>query len=112
MGLNIFAVRLIEKKIDITDPRQEYSYWETDEFEFDSLRYSGDRELLNNNEIKWEYKHDGDGGMGDRDYMRPKDLNVAIKWVKENVFEGNQRRLIDLFREMKNDNKLYIGYTY
>lgn len=74
---------------------------------WDWLRYSGDTDFMNAEEIEWEYLHD-DPNTEDWSYVyqRPKDLNVAIKWVEENI--GKESRFIPMLEEMKTDKTLYF----
>lgn len=109
MGVHICPY-ILKKKV--TDDYGD-NYWETEEYNgFDHIRYSGDRDFVTTNEIDWDEELDNPDGktMGSigRNYNRPKDIDKAIKWVKENVYKGNQERLINLLEEMRKNEKLFI----
>lgn len=97
MGLNISAYILKDNNGNI----------ETEDFGFDSDKYSGDGEFVTTDLIEWEYVQYRPN-YPDYIYKRPKDLDIAIDWVKNNIYEGNQERLINLLEAMKENKNLYI----
>lgn len=110
MGLHICAYILKER---VTDEWSGQSYWEVETFEnFDSIRRSGDKEFVTTGELEWIEKLDNPKGTTLSDighnYIRPENLDLAKRWVMRNVYEGNQKRLLDLLEEMRKDNRLFI----
>lgn len=103
MGLNISAY-ILKDKIKNSFGCTRYI---TDDFKFDSDKYSGDDDFVCNKTIEFEYVYD-DINIPEPCYQRPKDLAVAIDWVKNNIYEGNQERLINLLEAMKENKNLYI----
>lgn len=74
---------------------------------FDYLRYAGDTNF--NNEVEFEYMD-----VPDKEEMlkRPKDFDAAEKWVKENISDGNQFRLLNALEKMRNDESLCFDVSY
>lgn len=79
---------------------------------FDSLRYTGDRELIFTKEIEWDMIDEDENDLWSGKYFRPKDIDKALEWVERNVPEGNKGRLRGLFNEMKLNHKLYVYFSY
>lgn len=90
------------------------------EIKFDGARYSWDREFASafNEKDGFESITQSDireeNSYYDREIIyRPKNIDEAINWVNENVgIEGNKIRLLNLLAEMKNNEKIYIGFSY
>jgi hypothetical protein len=94
MGVNIYAERYI------------YGVYLGKIENWNSMRHSGDDDLMQA-DFKWYY-------LDNNSYefvCRPIDLDFAIQWVKSNVYEGNQKRLIDLFELMKTDTQVYLNFS-
>lgn len=68
---------------------------------FSTVRYSGDTQF--NDEVEFNYID-----VPDKDEIlkRPVDFDAAEKWVKENVYEANQSRLIYALKRMREDENL------
>ena len=84
--------------------------------EFDSLRYSGDRDFVTTEDLEWEEVIDNPEGRTFAEqgecYSRPKDLEKAKTWVKENIYIGNQPRLIKLLEDMEADPCLWLIFSW
>lgn len=115
MGLNILLYRIE----GIEEYQDHYPYQTIKTFKtstpdwWDSFRHSGDREFCSS--VDFDHRAEGDDGDPDIDrrvYSRPSDLDAAISWVKENIYEGNQERLIRVLEEMKKDPDLWFYLSY
>lgn len=115
MGVNILLYK-IEGIEEFKDQYPEclYKQFRTSTPDWwDHSRYGGDREFCR--AIEFDQRVDGDDGEPDIDtrvYNRPSDLDAAISWVKENIHEGNQERLIRVLEEMKKDLDLWFYLSY
>lgn len=78
--------------------------------DFNSLRHSGDVEFSNAG--LWESIHCGNVYCCDYFYNRPKDFKVARDWVKKNIVEGNQIRLLDALDKMEKDPQVYLYFGW
>lgn len=109
MGLNIIAYRLIGTE---TEPAghgfPEQTYYKTETFyQFDSTRYSGDRDFVIENEFI--------SPMMDPEerYNRPKDFVACRKWIENrNMLEGNKKRLLDLLESMEKDESIHLCFSW
>lgn len=77
---------------------------------FDSARYSGDKDFVLTDDFEKEYATNEpfDAWKNEDIYWRPKNIDKTIGWVKENIFSGNQQRLIDTLFLMKKEHNLYF----
>ncbi len=74
MGINISLRKVINKSTEET-----LSYYETEKLLwFDSLRYGGDKEFINENEFFFI--------DNDRELRRPVDFTKCRKWVNNNIY--------------------------
>lgn len=93
MGVNIYAYRINgNKQVRIEN--------------WDSMRHSGDSELMVS-EFEWIYKDNDEYEF----ICKPYNFNEAIEWVKSNICEENQQRLIELFELMKTDESIWIEFS-
>lgn len=111
MGINIFAYRLLGIKDDKSDPIGISKYWETESVDFDSLRRSGDREFINEDSFGWSELIEDDKNWSEN-YIRPINIAEAKRWVKENIYEGNQPRLLSILDKMEQDKMIYFTVSY
>lgn len=70
---------------------------------WDSNRYTGDSELVDDESIDWEYLYHDDETL-----KRPKDFQSVKQWVNEHVQPGNQLRLIKALDAMERDRSLWF----
>lgn len=116
MGMNIFVYRL-GKRSTVTTDYGSWTSFEREEYtDFDDTRFSGDKDLALAHELEWEEVDDDPNGqtlaqMGDC-YLRPKDFEKVRAWVKSNVFEGNQPRLLNLFDAMEADSSIWLRFAW
>lgn len=113
MGMHIIPY-ILKERVEPND--YGYSPWDIEEFKnFDSCRYSGDRDFVLTDDIDWNYESDDplSTDMYEYSYMRPKDIDEAIEWVVENVeHEPNHARLINLLEAMRLNKKLHIFVSW
>lgn len=86
------------------DPDMDKGGW------WNSIRYTGDVEFTTQVEfhsIK-EYPEERDSDW----VQRPKDFVAARKWVKENVYEGDQPRLLEALDKFEQDDSLYFYFGW
>lgn len=113
MGLNIIAYVLGERvETDHGD-----WYIETIPFtKFDSMRFSYDREFATCREFAWDFEQDDPNHpyaeIHGRTYYRPHNLNEAREWIKKNVVESNQQRLLTLLDDMEIEPDLYLYFAW
>lgn len=94
MGVNISVY-----KVD-TNSALEDSEW-------DWFRYSGDREFASIDNFERVYlSHDG------LDLWRPEQISNAVEWVRENIHEENQLRLLEILERMETDPQLWFESSW
>lgn len=94
MGLNISVVEF------------DHDGYPVDVDWFDGLRHAGDREFIWTKDFEWEYvrcEHDT--------YKRPKNFDEARAWVRNNICEENQPRLLEALDEMEYDAYWFYAST-
>ena len=97
MGINITLYRILSIEKDEGRVGEEYDYCKTEEIKwFDHLRYSGDREFMGR---VGHWKDTDSGG----EYSRPKDIPEMREWVKKNIHEATQERLLKALDLMETD---------
>ena len=116
MGINITAWRIngIEEFND-QYPDCLYTFFKKEKLpDWDTCRFSGDKEFWMTDDLEWETRYEGDVEKDgfDKTYHKPKDLDKATDWVKNNIYAGNQKRWLNLFEQMKNDNSIYLTRSY
>lgn len=99
MGLNIHLNNLID------------GIHKAKAVEFDSFRYGGDREY-GAAKLEWEYKTCGNVYCCDYLYKRPKDFETHRSWIKQNIIEANQNRLLAALDTMEKDENIYFEFSY
>lgn len=109
MGVNLFVIKIVNKSYEETYSGLEPYYETVPQDWFDHLRYSGDRDFILENEFVFI---DSDLEERERRLARPKDFENIITWVKENVFTGNQQRLLDLIEKIKEDQDLCFMWSF
>lgn len=108
MGLNICAYN-----ITVTDLVRKGNSLHAERYEgFDSCRYTGDRDFIDSDNIKW-LPHPEGGLDFEEEYYRPENIQQAREWViGSNIFEGNKPRLLKLLDDMEADPTLYIYCSF
>src|SRR6202000_1504334 len=99
MGINISVQKLIGKEmVECHHPEELVPFYKIERQDwFDSCRHSGDRDFIMNNDFKYL---DEDVDSFEQSLMRPVDLDAALEWVRKNIYEGNQARLIEVLEKM------------
>jgi hypothetical protein len=101
MGLNIIIYKIVGTSLS-------GNYYETENQDwFDDDRYSGDRDFVANNEF-YSYRDIKDGC----EYSRPADFNKCREWIKQNVVEFNQARLLEAIDKMESDKDLVFKFSW
>ena len=116
MGINITAWKLngIEE-IEDQYPDCLYKYFKKERLpDWDSCRFSGDKDLWMTEDLEWESRNEGDDDTGsfNETYCRPKDLGKASDWVVQNIYIGNQQRWLNLFKQMESDKDIYLTCSW
>jgi len=97
MGINISLYRVLSIEKEQGWGGQEYDYCKTEEIKwFDHLRYSSDKEFMNR---YGKFK----GIDSEGEYVRPIDFTETREWIKNNIHEGNQERLLKALDLMETD---------
>jgi hypothetical protein len=110
MGLNIMAYLITGVEEAENWSFGTIKYLKTEKFnDFDDLRYSGDREFASN--VKFVRHPEGGVDFEER-YYRPENLGDSREWVKANVIECNQPRLLKLLDDMEKYPNLYLYFSY
>ena len=117
MGINISAWKIngIEEVND-TYPDCLYTFFKKEKIPYwDICRYSGDKDFWMTDDLEWETRYEGDVESKhsfDETYHRPKDLDKAIEWVKNEIYIGNQKRWIEILDNMKTDKDIYLTCSW
>lgn len=108
MGINISVRKIKEKRMTKTWSGTDVLYYTTEEQGwFDSFRHSGDREFARENEFFFV-----DQDANENELMRPTDFDKTRSWIKANVIESNQKRLLDALDKMQQDEELVFTFSY
>lgn len=109
MGVNISVRRVTSRNTDVSQ-FGDIVYYETEEQNwFDTLRYSGDRSFILDNEF---YFIDSDLPHIEQRLARPVDFDKARKYVYSFILKGNQQRLLEALDRMENDEKLCFTWSW
>lgn len=73
------------------------------------MRHSGDTEFVVENEFVFI---DSDNQVEEQELARPKDFNKSRKWIKENIVECNQQRLLDALDKIEVDETLCFTWSW
>lgn len=105
MGVNISVRRVTSRNTKFGD----FVYYETEEQNwFDTLRYTGDRSFILDNEF---YFIDSDLSQEEQILARPVDFDKAREYVYTFILEGNQQRLLEALDKMENDENLCFTWS-
>jgi hypothetical protein len=105
MGVNIGVSKILSVGEAETWSGKMVPYYEQESQNwFDSLRHSGDREFITSG-LFADYDEDGE-------FCRPRDFEVCRQWVRKNIFEGSQARLIEAIDRMEQDESLVFWYSF
>ena len=81
------------------------------EFNFDTLRHSGDEEFASSD--LWEGITCCNHYCCDYLFNRPKDFEKTRKWIDNNIVpDGNKKRLLSLIDILKNNKDLYLYFSW
>lgn len=110
MGVNISLVKIVNISKEELFDQVEVPYYETeDQRWFDFMRHSGDREFISENEFIYI---DDQLPFEEREIARPKNFEKCREWIKENIVESNQSRLLGALDKMAEDNSLGFRWSY
>lgn len=93
MGLNIHVH-------DLSGPER---YGTTQQEWWDVMRHEGDADFYLCEATEWEWK-----SFDDEWYKRPMDFGALRAWIRENIFEGNQPRLLEALDRMEENPSLWF----
>lgn len=110
MGVNLSVRKFISKEPEELWNGQTVMYFKTeDQSCFDFVRHSGDRDFI----LKTDFTYiDSELPVEEQQLARPKDFNQAREWIKQNVFDGNQKRLLDALDRMQIDESLCFTWSW
>lgn len=112
MGLHIIP-KILKYKVSL-DSYPPQTYWETEKFEsFDSIRCSGDTDFIYNSNLDWIYEHDDSNNIDyEHSFRRPKNIEVAIEWVKNNTPKSNIDRLLSLLNDLDKNGNIWLVISH
>ncbi len=109
MGLNIIVYKIVEKTMEEGWHNNLVPYYKVERQDwFDSLRLSGDKDFVTENEFVAYDENDEEG----RDYVRPKDFSKCREWINENVIESNRQRLLKALDFFEKDKDLVFLWSW
>jgi hypothetical protein len=92
----------------VVGPSLSDNYYETEDQEwFDDDRYKGDTDFVVQNDFD-SYSEKKDG----HEYSRPVNFNKCRKWIKQNIVELNQARLLESMDKMESDKDLVFKFSW
>lgn len=110
MGVHISVRKITGKTMEETWGGKVVPYYTTETQQwFDSLRYSGDRDFILNNDFVFT---DSDRVVEEQELARPANFKEARNWVRKNVVIGNQPRLLDALYKMEADENLVFTWSW
>ena len=112
MGVHIMVYKIegIEEYEDLGE-KDRYFIKSTPEW-WDSCRCSGDKDFCLQIETITRPEGDDPANARYERYHRPANFDHAAAWVKENVFHGNQPRLLDMLDRLRADAALWLYYSW
>lgn len=109
MGIHISVKKVINRSMEELWSGKLVPYYETQRQDwFDYLRYSGDREFVLEN----EFTYVDEDAEEDMELARPSDFNKTREWVKNNVYKGNQQRLLEALDKLEKDETLAFSWSW
>jgi hypothetical protein len=106
MGINITLYRILSFEKETEEWGQEYNYCKTECIKsFDYLRYSGDKEYIGRFGKFKDIDSEGE-------YFRPINIDEDRNWIKENIHEGNQERLLKALDLMEQDEMVVFHVSF
>lgn len=106
MGVHISVYKIVDTEI-IEDYTQSFLYYHTEEQDwFDFIRHSGDRDFASSDLF---YAVDSEQ---EQSLYRPKDFDESREWVRDNVVECNQHRLLEALNRMERDENLVFHFSW
>jgi hypothetical protein len=110
MGINISVRKVTGKTMHKTWGGKTVPFYTTESQKwFDHLRYTGDADFVVENEFEFI---DNDNEVEEQKLARPKDFNKCRQWVKENLCESNQQRLLNAIDIMEQDETLCFCWSW
>jgi hypothetical protein len=108
MGLNILLYKITGKQPEETWGGKTVMYYQTEEPKWwDSCRYGGDKDFAVSGLFEYVDKEEEYP-----EYYRPIDFNKTRNWIKENIEELAQPRLLQAINEMEADENLVFYFSY
>lgn len=105
MGVHIIVKKVVDKTMEKTWGGESVPYYKTEEQQWwDGLRYGGDKDFILENDFECYDESD--------DLVRPKDFENCRLWVKDNIQQGGQLRLLEVLDKMEKDLTLVFRFSW
>ena len=109
MGINISVIKVIEKTMEEGWHNNLVPYYAIRKQKwFDHLRFGGDSDFVTENEFYYYDDSDEEG----KSYRRPSDFDKCRCWVKSNIIEENQKRLLNALDKIEADETLCFTWSW
>lgn len=109
MGINISVEKVVNRTMEKTWTGIEVPFYETKTQDwFDYLRYSGDSDFVLEN----EFTYIDEDAEEDIRLARPSDFNKTRQWIRDNLSEGNQDRLLEALDKLEKDETLAFSWSW
>lgn len=106
MGLNIIVYKITEKTLEETWGGKMIPFYRTEKPDWwDSCRYGGDKQFAVADLFEYIDEESPE-------YYRPSDFDKTRNWVKENIEELAQPRLLEAVNKMEEDKNLVFRFSY
>lgn len=102
MGLNISLY-------EVTD-MDSHQFKADDRFDF--IRYSGDKEFAGFMSEQGRAISCSHRFCCDWIFVRPVDFEQTRQWIRKNIYEGNQKRLLEVVDLMQQEKDLWLYFGY
>lgn len=110
MGIHISVRKVTGKTMEETWSGKTVPYYTTEKQDwFDFIRHTGDSDFVLENDFVFV---DSDAEVEEQELARPADFNKCREWVKTNVFEGNQPRLLEALDRLEQDESLVFTWSW
>lgn len=103
MGVHIALKRIVSIEQELTWGGKIIPCAVTEDLDFDTIRHAGDKEFVLGVEFV---------DLEDPYYVRPMSINSAKEWVKENIQQNLQKRLLDALVAMEKDTNICFKFSY
>jgi len=110
MGVHLIIYKIKGKSTVTTWGGKALPYYDVEEVGWwDAIRYSGDRDFILSTEFDCV---DNDNAVEDQEYFRPKDFDKTRQWVRDNIVEMNQHRILTALDKVQSDETLVFHWSW